>query len=235
VEEWTEIEAPASAYAFVDATLIRKSGEAGSPAPETAAPGVAGRPAPAQPPAAQVEKPSTAPAPKPQPVAKPEDVQAIAAARPATSEPAAKSVSSELDAPVTTAPRATPPPTVLPAPGSSASATPPAIASAAPALPAALPQVAEAPAAKQPETTNTRRVVRREGIIRATKSIQAPTWYELVHPETKKTIDFLHEEKLGIKLKDYKGQKVVVTGEEAVDPRWPNTPILEMETLDIAP
>ena len=71
--------------------------------------------------------------------------------------------------------------------------------------------------------------------MRPTLSIQAPTWYELVHPQTKKTIDYLHEEKLGIKLKQFKGQKVIVSGEEAIDPRWPNTPILEIETLDIAP
>jgi hypothetical protein len=101
-------------------------------------------------------------------------------------------------------------------------------------VPKTLPKVAEAPPAK-PAQPAPRRIVRREGIIRATRSIQAPTWYELVHPQTKAAIDFLNEEKLGIKLKDYKGQKVVVTGEEGVDPRWPNTPIIELETLDIAP
>ena len=38
-----------------------------------------------------------------------------------------------------------------------------------------------------------------------------------------------------INLKDYRGQKVVVSGEEGIDPRWPNTPILDMETLDVLP
>jgi hypothetical protein len=68
-----------------------------------------------------------------------------------------------------------------------------------------------------------------------TRSIQAPTWYELIHPETKATINYLFEDKLGLNLKEYRGQKVVVTGEEAIDSRWPSTPILELETLDVAP
>jgi hypothetical protein len=80
-----------------------------------------------------------------------------------------------------------------------------------------------------------KRVVRREGIVRATSSIQAPTWYELVHADTKKRINYLFEENMGINLKDYRGQKVVVSGEEAIDPRWPNTPILDMQTLDVLP
>ena len=57
----------------------------------------------------------------------------------------------------------------------------------------------------------------------------------MVSPQTKQTINYLHEEKMGIKLKQLKGQKVIVSGEEAIDPRWPNTPILEMETIDVAP
>jgi hypothetical protein len=77
--------------------------------------------------------------------------------------------------------------------------------------------------------------VRREGIVRATTSIQAPTWYELEHAETKKRINYLFSDSMEINLKDYRGQKVVVSGEEAIDPRWPNTPILDMQTLDVLP
>ena len=80
-----------------------------------------------------------------------------------------------------------------------------------------------------------KRIVRREGIVRSTKSIQAPTYFELVNPETKKVINYLHTEEPTLKLKDFKGKKVVVTGEEGLDARWQNTPLIEIQTLDLAP
>jgi hypothetical protein len=36
-------------------------------------------------------------------------------------------------------------------------------------------------------------------------------------------------------LKKFKGKKVVVTGEELMDTRWPSTPVLEVQTLELAP
>ena len=102
--------------------------------------------------------------------------------------------------------------------------------------PAPLPKVAQPLPPKRDEPLP-KRVVRREGVIRPTKSIQAPTWYELANADTGKTINYLYDQKFsansGIKLKDYRGKKVVATGEEAIDPRWPNTPILDLETLDV--
>lgn len=110
---------------------------------------------------------------------------------------------------------------------------PASVPSATPGTSEPLPQVApEIPKKTGPLP---KRVVRREGIVRPTTSIQAPTWYELVHAETKKRINYLFDENMGINLKDYRGQRVVVSGEEAIDPRWPNTPILDMQTLDVLP
>jgi hypothetical protein len=80
-----------------------------------------------------------------------------------------------------------------------------------------------------------RRVVRHEGIVRSTVSIQAPTYFELLSPENHKTINYLHVDKLGLKLNDYRGRRVIVTGEEAIDPRWPKTPVIEVETLELIP
>jgi hypothetical protein len=80
-----------------------------------------------------------------------------------------------------------------------------------------------------------RRVVRREGLVRSTVSIQAPTYYELLNPENRKTINFLHAENLEVNLKDYRGRRIIVTGEEAIDPRWPKTPVIEVETLELIP
>lgn len=80
-----------------------------------------------------------------------------------------------------------------------------------------------------------RRVVRREGLVRSTVSIQAPTYYELLSPANRKTINYLHTEKLGLSLKDYRGRRIIVTGEEAIDPRWPRTPVIDVETLELVP
>jgi hypothetical protein len=141
------------------------------------------------------------------------------------------------EVPAATAPAVEPPaPSVVAATNNSSGlpkATSPEVATAAPATSQALPQVApEVPKVSRPLP---KRVVRREGIVRPTTSIQAPTWYELVHAETKKRINYLFEENMGINLKDYRGQRVVVSGEEAIDARWPNTPILDMQTLDVLP
>ena len=48
-------------------------------------------------------------------------------------------------------------------------------------------------------------------------------------------INYLNAEKSGFKLKDYKGLRVVVTGEESIDPRFPDRPLLEVETIEVAP
>ena len=80
-----------------------------------------------------------------------------------------------------------------------------------------------------------KRIVRREGIVRSTTSIQAPTYYELLSPEHHKTVNFLYTDKIGIDLKDYRGRTIIVTGEEGIDPRWPKTPLIEVDTLELIP
>ncbi|HEV8541203.1 MAG TPA: SH3 domain-containing protein [Verrucomicrobiae bacterium] len=217
--EWIEVEPPEGAYAFVDASLIKG---AGTPAVAAAAPTVAAAPA-----VPVVTRPQPQPIAPPPTAATPKPSSELATATiPTTPVPQPQATPA-----VTTFVR-TPPPQETPITRPSTTIPPPE--TAATAFPSVLPKVAAAPGPK-PEQPLPKRVVRREGIIRATKSIQAPTWYELVHPETKTTIDFLNAEKLGIKLKEYKGQRVIVSGEEGVDSRWPNTPILELETLDVVP
>lgn len=102
----------------------------------------------------------------------------------------------------------------------------------------ALPEPAQRPATLVTEAKTEqprRRIVRREGLVRSTISIQAPTYYELLSPANRKTINYLHTESLGIDLKDYRGRKIVVSGEEGIDPRWPRTPVIEVETLELIP
>jgi hypothetical protein len=257
-DQWIEIQAPETAYAFIDASLMRRTG------PEQTAPPLSANPAaPAKtkaPPA--VESPETAevkPAPKIQELARTtnEPPAIVAIPRPTQPEPgpaeqphpAADALASSTipQNPPAIAPQvpATAPQVqdVEPAKSLESTNAPAEIAvapanqvtnAATPAIPAVLPPIAEAPAPK-PQEPLPRRIVRREGIVRPTKSIQAPTWYELVHPDTKMVMNYLHEEKLGVDLKDWKNQKVVVSGEEGLDSRWPDVPILELETIESAP
>jgi hypothetical protein len=54
----------------------------------------------------------------------------------------------------------------------------------------------------------------------------------LESPDTGKTINYLYNPQPGFTLKPWVGTKVVVTGEESIDKRWPNTPVIEIETID---
>jgi uncharacterized protein YgiM (DUF1202 family) len=177
VDNWMEIEPPQTAYAFVAADLLEKTGPAPG-ATETTL--VAANPAPAPPPTT---------------------VEAV------TNEPAPVK-------PVDAAPVPTPVVT---------DTNPPPVS------------VATQPAPQPVPTEPARRVVSREGLVIVSRSIQAPTEYALESFETKRTINFLHTEELGLKLKSFGGKKVVVTGEELIDQRWVNTPIIEVESIRLLP
>jgi hypothetical protein len=228
IEEWTEIEAPKDAYAFIDLTLVKFDGATNAPAPTIAA-----TPQPQQP---EKTEPQPAPVTTTTPAPTPETNAVAAATTETPATPAAvrlaEPVASEARSPADTAPATTSAATNL-------ATTVPEIPRTTPqTTPQPLPKVAPPVPSRRNEPLP-KRVVRREGVIRATKSIQAPTWYELVNADSGKTINYLYDEKmrekLGLNLKDYRGKKVVVTGEEAIDSRWPNTPILDLETMDVLP
>ncbi|MCX7872711.1 MAG: SH3 domain-containing protein [Verrucomicrobiae bacterium] len=75
------------------------------------------------------------------------------------------------------------------------------------------------------------RIVAREGYVRGTLNIQAPSGYVLQTVDTGKTINYLHTTSTNILLKQYKGKRVMVIGKEAIDKRWPNTPVLTIESI----
>jgi hypothetical protein len=75
----------------------------------------------------------------------------------------------------------------------------------------------------------------REGIIKRSVSIQAPTVFVLESLENKRTINYLFSPATNLVLKDFRGKRVIVTGEEGLDERWPNTPVLNVETLQPVP
>jgi len=142
---------------------------------------------------------------------------AIAAANPAVAAPTTVEK-------VTTEPAPAKPVDTAPAP------TPAATDTNAPPV-----SVATQPAPAPAQTEPARRVVSREGLVIVSRSIQAPTEYGLESFETKRTINYLHTEELGLKLKNFGGKKVIVTGEELIDQRWTNTPIIEVESIRLLP
>lgn len=87
--------------------------------------------------------------------------------------------------------------------------------------------------AAEPETPLPPRIVKREGVVRGTISIQAPTRFELYSPESGKVINYLYATTAALDLARYKGMRIIVTGEEALDERWRNTPVITIQRIDV--
>jgi hypothetical protein len=77
------------------------------------------------------------------------------------------------------------------------------------------------------------RIVQREGIVRGTISIQAPTNYELISPDNRRPINYLYTTAPALDLSRYKGLHIIVSGEEALDRRWKNTPVLTIQSIRV--
>jgi hypothetical protein len=83
----------------------------------------------------------------------------------------------------------------------------------------------------KPEKENPVRIVTREGYVQRTLNIQSPAPYVLEHLETGKVINYLSLDHPKLPLKLLRGRRILVTGEEAIDPRWLDTPVLKIQTL----
>jgi uncharacterized protein YgiM (DUF1202 family) len=77
------------------------------------------------------------------------------------------------------------------------------------------------------------RVVSHEGVVRHVGSLVAPTEYELYDPSTGKSVDYLYPSLGNLNLGKYVNARVVVTGEEALDKRWKDIPILTVEQITV--
>ena len=77
------------------------------------------------------------------------------------------------------------------------------------------------------------RIVQHEGIVRGTASIQAPTQFELISPDNGRTIDYLYTTSTNLDLSRYKGLRIIVTGEEGLDERWRNTPVITIQRIQV--
>lgn len=97
------------------------------------------------------------------------------------------------------------------------------------------------PAIVEPAVTNpppvelVKRVVTREGILKGMTSIQAPSYFELRSLDNNHLINYVWSPSTNITLKKFRGMRIMVTGEELLDERWPNTPVLSVDTIDLAP
>jgi len=113
----------------------------------------------------------------------------------------------------------------------------PAVAAPAePAAPTAATAPTPEPAVPAPAVTEQpppKRIVQREGIVRPTWSIQAPTPFALVSLDTGETINYLYTTSTNLNLKRYKGLRIIVTGEEGLDARWRNTPVITIQRIHV--
>jgi len=147
-------------------------------------------------------------------------------------------------APAVAAP--TPPPvevavvTPTPAAPPAESLTPPPAAPApvvtAPPVPAEI-VATPAPVTPEPpvEEVPIKRVVTREGIVKGSASIQSPTYFVLRALDNNKTINYLHSPTTNVTMKGLQFQRVIVTGEEILDERWPNTPVINIDSIEVVP
>jgi hypothetical protein len=114
-------------------------------------------------------------------------------------------------------------------------ATPPAVA--APPAEATPPTVTSPPAVVSPDAPieKVKKIVSREGILKGSVSIQAPTYFELHSLDTGKTINYVFSPSTNLMLRQFKGKRIIVTGEELLDERWQNTPVLVVDALQTVP
>ena len=75
------------------------------------------------------------------------------------------------------------------------------------------------------------RIVTHEGWVRSSVSVVAPTYFELYDPENNKAINYLYSTTTNLNLARYNGLQIVVTGEEGLDARWKDTPVLSIQKI----
>lgn len=93
------------------------------------------------------------------------------------------------------------------------------------------PAAAVTPAPEPEPEPLPKRIVQREGNVRHTTSIQAPGYFELADLYQSRTMNYLVSPSAELDLKRYHGKHVLITGEEGLDERWPNTPVLIVQKI----
>lgn len=198
--DWTKIEAPTNAFAFIAAIYLQQSAAGSTPA-------VAPMPSTET---GLTPETNTIPTTlmtvtEPQPIMNPIPQPPQTLAQPSTTEP------QPLPAPPN------PNSTLLPPPIGTDTNTPPAV--------------------DNNNTTGTEeanlppRIVTHEGYVRSSISLVAPTYFELYDPISENAIDYLHSTTTNLDLSRYDGFQIIVTGEEGMDARWKDTPVLTVQRI----
>ena len=89
------------------------------------------------------------------------------------------------------------------------------------------------PAAPAEPTVPPVRIVSHEGVVRAVGSPVAPTKYELYDPATDVNINYLYTTSPTLDLSRYVNMRIIVTGEEGLDARWKDTPIINIQSIQV--
>jgi len=92
------------------------------------------------------------------------------------------------------------------------------------------PPPAAPPAAPAPPLN---RVVAHEGVVGPVTSPVAPTKYMLYDPDTYQTIDYLYTTAPDLDLSRYVNMRIIVTGVEGIDARWPSSPIIAIQSIQV--
>lgn len=79
------------------------------------------------------------------------------------------------------------------------------------------------------------RTVSHEGLVKGTVSIQAPTKFGLYSLENGKLVNYLLSPTMALDLNRYYGRHIIVTGQEGLDERWTNTPVLTVSKIYVVP
>ncbi|HEY3856405.1 MAG TPA: SH3 domain-containing protein [Verrucomicrobiae bacterium] len=132
---------------------------------------------------------------------------------------------------------ATPPPAEQPAPAPTpAPVAPPPTAQAETAAEAAALQHATAVTTNAALETEALapRIVTREGFVHKSHNIQSPTYFELHDIKSGDLIEYLQPQGQQ-NFKIYVGTRVSITGPEVMDTRWPRTPVLQVQSVELMP
>ncbi len=78
------------------------------------------------------------------------------------------------------------------------------------------------------------RIVTREGFVHKAYNIQSPADYELHDIKSGDLIEYLQPQGQQ-NFKIYVGTRVSVTGPEVMDTRWPRTPVLQVQSVELMP
>jgi uncharacterized protein YgiM (DUF1202 family) len=77
------------------------------------------------------------------------------------------------------------------------------------------------------------RIVSHEGVVGFTLGPITPTDFKLYDPDTMQIVDYLYTTAKDLDLKRYINMRIIVTGVESLDERWPNTPVITIQRIQV--